>query len=87
VSPGSVTQRSIKTEENGFALVSKVAGHGSLPAVLWVGLFLVDVALIAGLEVERVKAALQDTLYTGCQLTDKEERRFFIRQNHLDNKW
>lgn len=67
--------------------MSKVAGHGSLPAVLWVGLFLVDVALIAGLEVERVKAALQDTLYTGCQLTDKEERRFFIRQNHLDNRW
>jgi hypothetical protein len=29
-----------------------------LPAVLWVGLFLVDVALIAGLEVEGAKAAL-----------------------------
>jgi hypothetical protein len=53
-----VTQRSIKTEENGFALVSKVAGHSSLLAVLRVRLFLVDVALMAGQEVEGAKAAL-----------------------------
>jgi hypothetical protein len=39
----------------------------------------VDVVLTAGQEVEGVKAALQDILYTGYQLAEREERRFFIR--------
>jgi hypothetical protein len=53
-----VTQQSIKTEGHGFALVSNVAERSSLSAVLRLGLFLVDVALTGGQEVEGVKAAL-----------------------------
>lgn len=71
----------------GFALVSKVAGHSSSSAVLRVGLFLVDIALTMGQEEEDVKAALQDTLYTGYQLAEKEEQRFFTRQTYMDIKW